>query len=129
MEAFRKKIDYFGKEYAESIKADPMKEALNYANNVTSARYINKKNQKQNKIYNKAFSAAVRTFIHFNKPLLVIKAMKRLLKTQSDPFVENYWSIKAINYCTNYSIQLMKPQQTKKFPKFQKNSLKSICQS
>lgn len=98
-EAFRKKIDYYGKEYAESIKADPMTEALNYAKNITSARYINKDNLKENKNYGKAFANAVRTLIHFNKPLLVIKAMKKLLKTRADAFTEYFWTVKAIHYC------------------------------
>ena len=100
LEAFRKKIDYFGLEYAEKIKGDPMAEALVYAKNVASAKYINKENVKENKLYSKAFANAVNTFIHFNKPLLVIKSMKKLLKTQSDPFTEQFWSIKVINYRT-----------------------------
>ena len=99
IEAFRKKIDYYGKDYAESIKADPLKEAFTYAKNVTSGRFINKANAKENKIFGKAFAGAVKTFIHFNKPLLVIKALKKLLKTKFDLFTEHYWSVKAIAYC------------------------------
>ena len=76
-----------------------MNEAFNYAKNITSARYVNKSNIKENKVYCKAFSNAVKTFIQFNKPLLVIKALKKLLKTQVDAFTEHYWIVKAINYC------------------------------
>lgn len=66
---------------------------------MTSGRFINKANAKENKIFGKAFAGAVKTFIHFNKPLLVIKALKKLLKTKFDPFTEHYWSVKAIAYC------------------------------
>ena len=76
-----------------------MNEALMFAKNITSARYINKGNVKENKIYCRAFAGAVKTFISFNKPLLVIKALKKLLKTDSDKFTELFCSVKAINYC------------------------------
>ena len=75
-----------------------MNEALTFAKNITSARYINKSNVKENKIYCRAFAGAVKTFIYFNKPLLVIKALKKLLKTDSDKFTELFYTVKAINY-------------------------------
>jgi hypothetical protein len=81
MEAFRKKIDYYGKDYAEKIKEDPMKEALNYAKNVASIIYTNKNNKEENKYFSNAFSEAIKVFIFFKKPLLVIKCLKKLIKT------------------------------------------------
>ena len=44
LDAFRKKIDYFGKEYSEKIKKSPLDEALNYAKCVSTIKYTNKGN-------------------------------------------------------------------------------------
>jgi hypothetical protein len=50
-EQFRKKIDYYGKEYAEKIKKNPLDEALNYAKCVSSIKYTNKGNLSENKLF------------------------------------------------------------------------------
>ncbi len=61
-----------------------MDEALVWSKNVVSAKFVNKKNLKENKLYGKANNEAILVFIHFNKPLLVLKSFKKLLKTQYD---------------------------------------------
>ena len=97
---FRKKIDYFGKEYAEKIKANPVEEAYVYSRNISSAKYVNKGNVKENKLYCKAFWHAIRVFIRLKKPMLAIRAHKKLLKTKSDPYLTLLSSVKVITFCT-----------------------------
>lgn len=58
-----------------------MEEALTWSKNVVGAKFNNKKNLKENKLYAKANSEAIIVFIHFDKPLLVLKSFKNLLKT------------------------------------------------
>lgn len=75
-----------------------MDEALVYAQNVGSAKYVNKSNKKENKLYAKAFSNSIRVFIHYNKPLMVIRTLKKLIKTEYDPFLTLSSTIRSIIY-------------------------------
>eukprot|EP00919_Chromeraceae_sp_WS-2016_P041802 GHVR01099529.1.p1 GENE.GHVR01099529.1~~GHVR01099529.1.p1 ORF type:complete len:275 (-),score=25.64 GHVR01099529.1:669-1493(-) len=86
IQTFRKKIDYYGKEYAETIKNNPFDEAFIYAKNVVSAKYVNKDNHQENKHFGRAFIQAINTFIHFNKPLMVLRALKKLLRTNHNHY-------------------------------------------
>lgn len=52
-----------------------------FAKNVISAKFVNKNNSKLNQLYFKAFGECVDLFIKLKKPLLVIKALKKLAKT------------------------------------------------
>ena len=61
-----------------------MDEAFIWSKNVVSAKFVNKKNLKENSLYGKANNQAILVFIHFNKPLLVLKSFKKLLKTKYD---------------------------------------------
>ena len=56
LETFRKKIDYYGKEFKETVGANPMEEALKWSKNVASAKFTNKKNLRENKLVAKANS-------------------------------------------------------------------------
>lgn len=104
IDSFKKKIDYDGVEYTEKIKNDPLAEAFVYAKNITSARYYNKDNLKENKLYAKAFAQAIRTFIHFNKPLMAIRAHKKLILTKHDPYLCHFWTLKTLNFCIFFII-------------------------
>lgn len=59
----------------------PQSEALLYARNVVEVRYANKNNKKFNKLYFKAFAQSINVFIQARKPLLCIKALKKLQRT------------------------------------------------
>ena len=51
IEAFRKKIDYYGKDYSEKIKKNPSEEAFNYAKCVSSIKFTNKGSINENKLF------------------------------------------------------------------------------
>ena len=98
VETFRKKVDYYGKEYSEKIKKNPMEEALNYAKCISSIKFTNKGNAKENKLFGRAFSEAIEVFIHFNKPLLVLRCLNKLKRTECSPFEIHHATIKAVIY-------------------------------
>ncbi len=75
-----------------------MQEAFVYAKNVSSAKYINKGNVKENKLYIKAFFNAIKVFIRVRKPMLAIRAHKKLIKTKADPYLTLLSSIKVIAF-------------------------------
>jgi hypothetical protein len=76
-EIYRKKIDYYGENYLKTL-TNPFAEALIFAKNVVSVKYQNKNNKKLNKLYFKAFAQSINVFIQAKKPLLCIKALKKL---------------------------------------------------
>ena len=98
-------MDYYGKEYSEKIKKDPMEEALNYAKCVSTIKFTNKGNSKENKLFGRAFSEAIDVFIHFNKPLLVLRCLNKLRRTLCSPFEIHHATIKSIIFCTLYATQ------------------------
>jgi len=53
---------------------------------VANAKFKNKQNLKENKLYAKANIEAIFVFIEFDKPLLVLKSFKKFLSTK---FEEN----------------------------------------
>ena len=75
-----------------------MKEAFTYAKNVSTAKFVNKGNADENKLYAEAFSEAIKIFIFFNKPLLVVKCLKKMMKTNHDPYLEHFILMKALLY-------------------------------
>ena len=106
VEAFHKKIDYSGNEYAERVKKDPMQEALVYAKNISSIKYTNKGNLNENRLFGRAFSEAIDVFIHFKRPLLVLRCLKKLKRTNYCPFSIHFATLKAAQYCTLSLTQL-----------------------
>lgn len=99
MEALRKKVDYYGKEFRETVGPNPMEEALKWSKNVVSAKFANKKNLKENKLYAQANFEAIFVFIHFDKPLLVLKSFKKLLKANHNDFDTKLMSLRVLIYC------------------------------
>ena len=81
-----------------------MQEAFTYAKNVTSAKYVNKGNIKENKLYGRAFSSAIRVFIQLNKPMLAIRAHKKLLKTKTDPYLTLLSTLKVITFRNSFKL-------------------------
>ena len=106
MDAFRKKIDYFGKDYSERVKKNPLEEALSFAKNVSTIKYTNKGNQTENKLFGRAFSEAIDVFIHFKKPLLVLRLLNKLKRTEFCPFALHFSTLKAVLYRKLLIIQL-----------------------
>jgi len=76
-----------------------MEEALKWSKNIVSAKFVNKKNLKENKLYGKANLEAILVFIHFDKPLLVLKSFKRLLKANLNDFETKLMTLRVIIYC------------------------------
>ncbi len=101
IEALRKKIDYYGKEFRETFGPNPMEEALRWSKNVASAKFVNKKNLKENKLYARANFEAILVFIHFDKPLLVLKSFKRLLNACPSDIDTKLMTLRVLGYC-NY---------------------------
>jgi hypothetical protein len=106
LDAFRKKIDYFGKEYSERVKKNPLEEALAYAKNVSTINYTNKGNAIENKLFGRAFNESIDVFIHFKKPLLVLRLLNKLKRTQFCHFDLHFATIKAVAYCKSSVMQL-----------------------
>lgn len=100
IEVFRNKIDYYGKDYSEKIKKNPLEEALNYAKCVSTIKYTNKGNLSENKLFGRAFSEAIDVFIHFKKPLLVLRCINKLKRTNCCPFSIHQATVKALIYRT-----------------------------
>lgn len=98
IQAFRNKIDYYGKEYSQKIKKSPLEEALNYAKCVSTIKYTNKGNARENKLFGRAFSEAIDVFIHFKKPLLVLRCINKLIRTAFCCFTIHHCILKAIIY-------------------------------
>ena len=90
-------IDYNGAEYLKNL-GDPHQEALRWAKNVASAQYLNKNNQKINSIFFRAFGQALKLFIRLGKPMLALKTLRKLLKTNVDPTVTHLYRLTALLY-------------------------------
>lgn len=76
-----------------------MEEALRWSKNVVSAKFVNKKNLKENKLYAQANLEAILVFIYFDKPLLVLKSLKRLLKANYSEFDTKLTTLRVLIYC------------------------------
>jgi hypothetical protein len=82
-----------------------LEEALAFAKNVSTIKYTNKGNAAENKLFGRAFSEAIDVFIHFKKPLLVLRLLNKLKRTQFCPFSLHFAAIKAVLYCKSPIIQ------------------------
>ena len=78
-----------------------MEEALKWSKSVASAKFTNKKNLRENKLVAKANSEAIFVFIHFDKPLLVLKSFKKLLNANHNEFDLKLMSLRVLAYCKN----------------------------
>jgi hypothetical protein len=77
-------------------------EALVWSKNVVSAKFFNKNNQKENKLYGKANSEAILIFIHFDKPLLVLKSFKKIIASKYNNFDVSLVTLRVLAYCIFY---------------------------
>jgi hypothetical protein len=116
-------MDYHGKEYSEKIKKNPLEEALNYAKCVSTIKYTNKDNVIENKLFGKAFEQAIDVFIHFKKPLLVLRLLNKLVHTSFSVFSIHFATLKATLYCNLELIQLNNILKSLRVTISRKNSL------
>ena len=79
-----------------------MEEALKWSKNVAGAKFVNRKNLKENKLVAQANSEAILVFIHFDKPLLVLKSFKKLLSANHNELEVKLMTLRVLRYC-NYS--------------------------
>jgi hypothetical protein len=70
-----------------------------WSKNVANAGFVNKKNIKENKLYAKANSEAIHVFIHFDKPLMVLKSFKKFLNAKYDEFETKTMTLRVLSYC------------------------------
>ena len=110
----------------ERVKANPLEEALNYAKNVSTIKYTNKDNARENKLFGRAFEEAVNIFIHYKKPLLVLRCLKKLIRTGYCPFSIHFTTLKALAYCTLSAIQLRSTCGTPRPMISRRSSFKSL---
>ena len=78
-----------------------MEEALKWSKNVAGAKFVNKKNLKENKLVAKANSQAILVFIHFDKPLLVLKSFKKLFNANYNELELKLITLRVLGYCNN----------------------------
>jgi hypothetical protein len=76
-----------------------MEEALKWSKNVVSAKFVNKNNLKENHLYSKANYEAILVFIHFDKPLLVLKSFKKLLNAKDNEVDLKLMTLRVLAYC------------------------------
>lgn len=103
-----------------------MEEALKWSKNVVSANFVNKKNLKENKLYAQANLEAVLVFIHFDKPLLVLKSLKRLWKANSLEFDTKLMTLRVLIYCNLCFILVEKVLSQNETPEITKEVLKEF---
>lgn len=87
------------------MKKNPLEEALVYAKNVSTIKYTNKGNAAENKVFGRAFAEAIDIFIHFKKPLLVLRLLNKLKRTHFCQFALHFATLKALTYCNFALIQ------------------------
>lgn len=75
---------------------------MNYAKCISSIKYTNRGNPKENKLFGRAFSEAIDVFIYFKKPLLVLRCLNKLERSSYSPFEIHHAHIKAIIYLQSY---------------------------
>lgn len=103
-----------------------MEEALRWSKNVVSAKFVNKKNLKENKLFAQANFEAIFVFIHFDKPLLVLKSFKKLLKANHNDFDTKLMALRVLIYCKIYLIFSRKSIEQKRNSRDFKRSFERI---
>lgn len=61
---------------------------------MVGVHYVDKNNKKFNKLYFKAFAQSINVFVQAKKPLLCIKALKKLQKTKHSAEEEHLYALK-----------------------------------
>lgn len=98
---------------------------MNYAKCISTIKYTNKENAIENKLFVKAFEQAIDVFIHFKKPLLVLRLLNKLVRTNFSVFSIHFATLKAILYCNRELTQLSSTSKSLRATISQKNSLSS----